>query len=88
MLNYTRLWRLEAGQGTEAQAERYLALAVEECVLSEWDDCTPETPVKFLDLLEEIRRDKARTRMRREKEADDTFWIGPGKLMHPPREGL
>ena len=58
MLNYTLLWRLEAGRGSVAEAERYLALAVEECALAEWEDCTPETPVKFLDRLDERRRDK------------------------------
>lgn len=76
MLNYTRLSRLESRQGTTAEAERYLALAVEECALAEWEDCTPETPVRFLDLLEQFRRDK---------EADVNIWTGPKNVRFPPR---
>ncbi len=78
MHNYTRLSRLESDQSTSAEAERYLTLAVEECALAKWQDCTPEAPVRFLDLLDELRR---------EKEAGDTFWTGPRTVLLPPRQG-
>ncbi len=82
MVNYIRLSRLESQQGTAAAARRYIELAVDDCAAIERQRsyCTPEELLELGDMFEQFQRDKARTKVRLDKEADENIWTGPKKF--------